>query len=157
MLAIVIAALHSQARKLPRFRRIPNNPNSSRSDVLKSSLEFGLGTEKVRRKRAGRSRIIRATAPAQLGLGRIRLDGKFRNSSAVLGDVADRDLILVGGESCQDFGLLALRDLDGVKGATEFCRDLIEFCRRDAEAPVRFLKTKRRRAGLGGRVLEGPT
>jgi hypothetical protein len=39
----------------------------------------------------------------------IALDGR-------LGDVASGDLILVGGESCQDFGLLALGDLDEVQG-----------------------------------------
>jgi len=39
-----------------------------------------------------------------------------RDASAVLGDVASGDLILVGGESCQDFGLLALGDLDEVQG-----------------------------------------
>ena len=75
----------------------------------------------------------------------------------MLGDVASGDLILVGSESCQDFGLLALGDLDEVQGPSEFCCDLIEFCGRDAEVPMGFLKTKRRRAGLGGRILEGPT
>src|SRR6187397_487857 len=91
------------------------------------------------------------------GLCKAIRPGTTRDASAVFGDIASGDLIFVGGESCQNFGLLALRDLDGVKSATEFCRDLIEFCRRDAEVPVRFFKTKRRRAGLGGRVLEGPT
>ena len=75
----------------------------------------------------------------------------------MLGDVASSDLILVGGESCQDFGPLAWGDLDEVQGPSEFCCDLIEFCGRNPEVPVGFLKTERRRAGLGGRVLEGPT
>ena len=74
----------------------------------------------------------------------------------MLGDVASSDLVLVGGEGCQDFVLLALRNLDEVQGSSEFCCDLIEFCGGDAEAPMGFLKAERCRAGLGGRVLEGP-
>ena len=42
--------------------------------------------------------------------------------------VAGGDLAFVGGEGCQDFGLLAFRDLDEVQGPSEFRRDLIEFC-----------------------------
>ena len=38
-------------------------------------------------------------------------------------DVAGRDLVLVGGEGCQDFGLLALWNLGEVQGASEFCRE----------------------------------
>jgi hypothetical protein len=37
-----------------------------------------------------------------------------QDASAVFGVIASGDLVFVGGESCQDFGLLALRDLDGV-------------------------------------------
>jgi hypothetical protein len=42
----------------------------------------------------------------------------------------------VGGEGCQDFGLLALRDLDEVQGPSEFRCDLIEFCGGDPEVSV---------------------
>ena len=55
-----------------------------------------------------------------------RLDRETQDISAALGDlgVAGGDLVLVGGEGCQDFGLLALGDLDEVQGATELraCR-----------------------------------
>jgi len=37
------------------------------------------------------------------------------------------DLVLVGGEGCQDFGLLALRYLEEVQGPSELRCDLIEF------------------------------
>src|SRR5262245_42962659 len=43
-------------------------------------------------------------------------------------DVAGCDLVFVGGEGCQDFGLLLLRDLCEVQGPSEFRCDLIEFC-----------------------------
>jgi hypothetical protein len=62
----------------------------------------------------------------------------------------------VGGEGCQDFALLAFRDLDEVQGASEFRCDLIEFCGRDPEVPMGLLKAERRRAGLGGRELGPP-
>src|SRR5690242_5618702 len=78
-------------------------------------------------------------------------------ASAVLSSVAGGDLIFVGGEGCQNFVLLALRDLEEVQGPTEFCCDLIEFCGGDLEVSVGLLKSERRRAGLGGRVLEGAT
>ena len=71
--------------------------------------------------------------------------------------VAGGDLVFVGGEGCQDFALLALRDLEEVQGPSEFRCDLIEFCGGDPEVPVGLLKAERRRAGLGGRELEGPT
>ena len=63
----------------------------------------------------------------------------------------------MGGEGCQDFVLLALRDLEEVQGPTEFRCDLIEFCGGDLEASVGLLKSERRRAGLGGRIREGST
>jgi hypothetical protein len=48
-------------------------------------------------------------------------------SAALTGrDVAGRDLVFVGGEGCQDFGLLAFRDLCEVQGPSEFRCDLIE-------------------------------
>src|SRR5688500_7126375 len=71
--------------------------------------------------------------------------------------VARGDLIFVGGEGCQDFALLALRNLKEVQGPSEFGRDLIEFCGRDAKIPVSLFKTERRRTWLGGRELEGST
>jgi hypothetical protein len=48
--------------------------------------------------------------------------------SAALSDVAGGDLVLVGGKGCQNFGLLALRDLGKVQAPSEFCCDLIKFC-----------------------------
>ena len=41
--------------------------------------------------------------------------------------IAGGDLVLVGGEGCQDFGLLALRYLEDVQGPSKLCCDLIEF------------------------------
>src|SRR6476620_2120552 len=80
-------------------------------------------------------------------------------ASARLGgrDVAGGDLVLVGGEGCQDFAFLALRYLEEVQGPTEFRCDLIEFCRGNSKVPVGLLKAERRRAGLGGLELEWPT
>ena len=78
-------------------------------------------------------------------------------ASAAPSSVAGGDLIFVGGEGCQDFVLLALRDLEEVQGPSEFRCDLIEFCGGDLEAPMGLLKSERRRAGLGGRILEGST
>jgi hypothetical protein len=63
----------------------------------------------------------------------------------------------MGGKRCQDFGLLALRDLEDVQGPSEFRCDLIEFRRGYPEVPVRLLKAERRRPGLGGGELERPT
>lgn len=48
-----------------------------------------------------------------------------REPSAPL--IAGGDLVLVGGEGCQDFGLLALRYLEDVQGPFKLCCDLIEF------------------------------
>src|SRR5215203_2786297 len=63
----------------------------------------------------------------------------------------------MGAEGCQDFGLLALRDLEDVQGPSEFRCDLIEFCGGDPEVPVGLLKAEGRCAGLGGCELEGST
>lgn len=41
--------------------------------------------------------------------------------------IAGGDLVLVGGEGCQDFGLLALRYLEEVQGPSKLRCDLIEF------------------------------
>jgi len=41
--------------------------------------------------------------------------------------LAGSDLAFVGGEGCQDFGLLTLRDLDEIQGSSELRCDLIEF------------------------------
>jgi hypothetical protein len=60
-------------------------------------------------------------------------------------DVADGDFVLVGSEGRQDFALLALRNLHMAEGPSEFGCDLIEFCRRDPQVPVSFLKPERRR------------
>src|SRR5829696_5279142 len=83
---------------------------------------------------------------------------RLRSSSAALSaDVAGSDLVFVGGESCEDFGLLALRHLDEVQGPSEFRCYLIEFCWGDPEVPVSLLEAERRRTGLGGLKLERPT
>jgi hypothetical protein len=67
-----------------------------------------------------------ANNPAQLG--RDRLDWETQDSSAALSrDIAGGDLVLVGGKGCQNFGLLAPRDLGEVQGPPEFGCDLIEF------------------------------
>ncbi len=51
-----------------------------------------------------------------------------RWSAALFGlHVPSGDFVLVGRECCQDFGLLALRDLEEVKSASEFCGHLVEF------------------------------
>ena len=55
---------------------------------------------------------------------------------------------------CQDFGLLALRDLGEIQASSEFRGDLIEFCWRDLEVAVGLLETKRSLAGLRGCELE---
>ena len=55
----------------------------------------------------------RAAIPAALA-GRDRLDWETPQASAALSDVAGGDLVFVGGEGCQDFALLALRDLEEV-------------------------------------------
>jgi hypothetical protein len=70
--------------------------------------------------------------------------------------IAGGDLVFVSGEGCQDFGLLALRNLDEVEGPSEFRCDLVKFCGGDPQFPVGLLQAERRRAGLGGRELEGP-
>ena len=55
---------------------------------------------------------------------------KTQESSAALrGDVTSRDLVFVSSERCQDFGLLALRNLEVSQGPPELRCDLIEFCR----------------------------
>jgi hypothetical protein len=91
--------------------------------------------------------------------GRDCLDWEAQDASTALidRDVAGGDLVFVGGEGYQDFALLPLRDFDEVQGPFEFRCDLIEFCQGDPELPVGLLKAERRRAGLGGRELEGPT
>jgi hypothetical protein len=78
--------------------------------------------------------------------------------SAELGgpDIAGGDFVLVGGEGCQDFGLLALRDLGKVQAPSELCGDRIKFCGGDAEVAMGLLKAERRLAGLGGRDWKGP-
>jgi hypothetical protein len=80
-------------------------------------------------------------------------------ASAALGrrDVAGRDLVLVGGKGCQDFGLLAFRDLGEVQRPSKFGCNLIEFGGGNPEIAVSLLQAERRLAGLGGGELEGPT
>jgi hypothetical protein len=46
----------------------------------------------------------------------------------------------VGGKGCQDFGLLAFRDLGEVQRPSKFGCDLIEFGRRDPEFPMGLLQ-----------------
>ena len=62
----------------------------------------------------------------------------------------------MGGEGCQDLGLLALGDLDEIQGPSELGCDFIKLCRGDSEFPVGLFKTEWRRAGLSGRKLERP-
>jgi hypothetical protein len=71
--------------------------------------------------------------------GRDHLDWETQDASAALSarDIAGGDLVFVGGEGCQDFGFLALRDLREVQGPPEFSCDLIEFCRGDPAAANR--------------------
>jgi hypothetical protein len=71
--------------------------------------------------------------------------GETQYASAGLGgrDVTGGDLVFVRGEGCQDFALLALRDLEEVKGPSEFCGDLIEFCGGNLEVAVGLLKADR--------------
>jgi hypothetical protein len=66
---------------------------------------------------------------------RDRLDWETQDASAALSarDVTGGHLVFVSGEGCQDFSLLALRDLDEVQGTPEFRCDLIEFCRGDPD------------------------
>ena len=99
-----------------------------------------------------------ANNPAQLYWWDCPAWQTYAASAALIGrDVAGGDLVFVGGESCQDFGLLALRDLGEIKAPSEFRGDLIEFCGGDLEVAVGLLKAKRSLARLGGRELEGPT
>jgi hypothetical protein len=70
--------------------------------------------------------------------------------------IARGDLVLVRGKGCQNFSLLALRDFGKIQTSSEFRRNLIEFCGRDAEITVGLLKPERRLAWFGGRELEGP-
>ena len=101
----------------------------------------------------GRGRLL-ANNPAQL----CRRDGQIHDASAALigRDVAGSDLVFVGGEGCQHFGLLALGDLGEIEGPSEFRGDLIEFCGRDPEVAVGLLKAKRVLPGLVAVNLKGP-
>lgn len=72
-------------------------------------------------------------------------------------DLAGGDLVFVGREGCQDFVLLAFWDLEEIQGPSEFRCNLIEFFGGDPEVSVGFLKAERRRTGLGGPELKGPT
>jgi hypothetical protein len=85
------------------------------------------------------------TPPSRSRAGSSGLHRKTQDASAWLGDrdIAGGDLVLVGGEGCQDFGLLALRDLGEVQGPSEFRCDLIEFCGGDPEVPMGLLKAER--------------
>src|SRR4029450_10257859 len=82
--------------------------------------------------------------------------GSRRLASIRVLNVAGGDLVFVGGEGCQDFGLLTLWDLEEIQGPSEFGCDFIKFCRGDPEFPVGFFQTERRRAGLSGRKFERP-
>jgi hypothetical protein len=72
------------------------------------------------------------------------------------GHVASGDLVFVGGEGSQDFGLLALRDLEEVQGPSEFRCDLIEFCWRYPEVPVGLSRPSGVVPGLVAMNLKGP-
>jgi hypothetical protein len=66
------------------------------------------------------------------------------------------DLVFVGGEGCQDFGLLALRDLKKSRVRPSSAATSSNSARGDPEVVVDLL-AERCRAGLGGRELEGAT
>jgi hypothetical protein len=81
-----------------------------------------------------------ANTPRPAKAGRHRPDREQVALAALGGrDVAGGDLVFVGGEGCQDFGLLGLRDLEEGQGPSEFRCDLIEFCGGDPEVPVGLL------------------
>ena len=52
----------------------------------------------------------------------------MRPSASLNLDVAGGDLVFVGGEGGQDFGLFALRDLEEIEGPSELRCDFTKFC-----------------------------
>src|SRR5262245_13013084 len=80
--------------------------------------------------RGGRKRANPQVLPLTRGAKR---PAGGRNATPSAGRAADGagaggDLILMGSEGCQHFGLLALRNLEVVQRAPEFRRHFIEFC-----------------------------
>ena len=69
--------------------------------------------------------------------------------------VAGGNLAFVGGEGGKNFVRLGFRDLEDRQGPSEFRCNLVEFCGRDPQIPVRLLKPERCGAGLGGGKLVG--
>jgi NAD(P)-dependent dehydrogenase (short-subunit alcohol dehydrogenase family) len=100
--------------------------------------------------------VARALAAKGWRVGLAGRSGFALRSAAFSADVAGSDLVFMGGEGCQDFGLLALRDLEEVQGPSEFRCNLIEFGRGDPEVPVGLLQAERRRAGLVAVNWKGP-
>jgi hypothetical protein len=70
-------------------------------------------------------------------------------------DIAGRDLVFMGGEGCQNFVPLALRDLEEVQSSSEFCCNLIEFSRGDPEVPVGFSTPSGERLKWGMKTSSG--
>jgi hypothetical protein len=82
---------------------------------------------------------------------RYRCQCRLCARSALSGrEVASGDLVFMGGEGCQDFALLALRDLGEIQAPSQFRGDLIEFGWRDHSG-------NRMSAFRGKRTLERPS
>jgi hypothetical protein len=107
------------------------------------------GTDQVSQKRLVAPTIpvqcVRLTVPYRLAS--CPSVSRLRNTAlaALLAGVASCDLIFMGGEGGQDFGLLALRNLEEVQGPSEFRGHRIEFRGGDPKVPVRLLQAERRR------------
>src|SRR5262245_8543106 len=113
----------------------------------------------VRYKRAFQVGVdCQRTIPPNL-VGQGCLDWEPHDASASLTgrDIAGGDLILVGCKRSQDFGSLALRDLDNIQRPSELRRNLIEVCGRDPAVSMGFRKTERRPAWVGRCKLKGPS
>ena len=64
--------------------------------------------------------------------------------------VAGGNLAFVGGKGGKNFVGLGFRDLEYRQGPSGFRCNLVEFCGRDPQIPVRRLKPERCGVGLGG-------
>lgn len=72
------------------------------------------------------------------------------------GGIASCHLIFVSGKGFQDFGLLALGDLEVIQAPSELRSDFVELCGGDPEIAMSLLKAKRRCAGRVAVNLKGP-